>query len=169
MLWRLSIIWYAPPPRLNVNRAYNDPPRDCKRIILLLPAILSLVSFTGGLTTSVLCSPGWVKYLTCPARCLTWLTYGFAALSGCLMTLLIVCRLYYAGTGFVKHPYRKLILLLVESQALYTASMLVYLILYFVQVRIPLHVYIGPDLNSRAMLHSLSLRRYRKSRVLPRL
>lgn len=52
------------------------------------------------------------------------------------MTGLIVRKMYFAGAGFERHPNAKLMLLLVETQALNTIAMVLYLILFSLEVSV---------------------------------
>lgn len=53
------------------------------------------------------------------------------------MTGLIVGKIYYTGRRSGRHPYHRLILILVESQALQTISVVLCLILMVTRVSIP--------------------------------
>lgn len=140
MLWRIHIIWWVTrggSDQLTRSYAYRYY-RQRSWSILIFPTLISLITEVAGLVVIILAPRRWSAYMSSPTTSWTYLGFASAAFGDCLMTGLIAGRIYYAGRGrSSKHPYRRLILILVESQALHTVVMIIYPILLFLKVDFP--------------------------------
>lgn len=162
-------------PGLDTRTYLPRCPRSRNFRIIIFPAVVLLLGTITSIAMIVVAGHGHQTVHEGLLSRLMYVAFGSSLVINCLVTALIVGRLYTVGrkgsmsiSGPIakqQDPYTRLILALVEGGFLYSISLVLYLTLYAVKVSsYPLQRYpsMSTELGCRAMPTILSSRRCRR-------